>query len=143
MMRPIRRLLLGLAILCTTAQAQQSPPALRQSFDISVPRVPTPVPLQGGTLLTYEVHLTNFSDDTLSVKRVRVLDPAGTILADFSGEALEGRMAMVAGRAGGIAPGRRAVLFVELDLPSSAPSGSLRHVVDYGVTGKGRPVPDP
>ena len=135
--RPIHWVLPGLIVLCAVAQAQESQPvpALRQSFDISAPQAPTPVPLQGKTQFTYELHLTNFSDDTLSVKRVRVVDPAGGILADFAGDALDKRLTPVSGPKGAIAPGQRAVLFVEADVPSTAVPGALRHVVDYGVAG--------
>jgi hypothetical protein len=136
---PIRRLTHwlapGLLTLCAAAMAQDRPtPGLRQSFDLSVPQAPTPVPLQGKAQLTYELHFTNFSDDALAVKRVRVVDPAGKILADFAGHALGQQLTLVSGK-GAIAPGQRAVLFVEMDVPLTAVPGILRHIVDYGMAG--------
>jgi murein DD-endopeptidase len=136
---PIKRLIHwlvpGFLSLCAVAMAQDRPtPGLRQSFDLSVPQAPTPVPLQGKAQLTYELHFTNFSDDALAVKRVRVVDPAGKILADFAGDALGQRLTLVSGK-GPIAPGQRAVLFVETDVPLTAVPGVLRHIVDYGMAG--------
>src|SRR4051812_24977991 len=133
MKRSFHWLASGLVVLCAGAGAQERPPTLRQSFDISVPQAPTPMAVQGLIQLTYELHLTNFSSDTLSVKRVRVVDPAGRMLADVAGDALDRRLALVSGQKGAIAPGQRAVLFVETDV--SAAPGALRHIVDYGVAG--------
>jgi len=126
-----------IAALSVAAPAQERLPAppLRQSFDLSVPQAPVPVPLQGRTQLTYEVHLTNFSDDLLSLKRVRVLDPAGRLVVEFAGEALDRRLTGWSGRPGTLGPGQRAVLFVETDVAPRSIPDSLRHVVDYGVAG--------
>lgn len=135
MTRPIRWLALCLVALCSVATAQESRPALRQSFDITVPQPPTPVSVNGGRQLTYELHLTNFSETPLSVKRVRVLDPAGKTVADFAGAALDHRLAMVAGRTDSVAPGQRIMLFVEIDLETGAPPAALRHIVDYAMAG--------
>jgi len=132
--KPIHWLALCLMASCPAARAQDARSALRQSFDITVPRPPVPVPVNGRSQLTYELHLTNFSDVPLSVKRVRVLGPAGRPIADFAGIALNQRVAMVSGRPGPVAPGQRIVLFVEIDLPPGAAPAMLRHVVEYAAT---------
>ncbi|MES2451097.1 MAG: M23 family metallopeptidase [Pseudomonadota bacterium] len=141
MIRPIHWLLLpGLALLSAFGQAQEEAPATiaRQSFDVTVPQAPTPVRMLGRAQLTYEIHLTNFSDSPLTVKRVRIVDPADRIVADVAGEALERRLTRVSGPGRAVAPGYRSILFVETDLQPGNVPRSLRPVIDYKVAGDDR-----
>ena len=118
MKRSTYSLLLGLATIGVAAHAQRTPsaPALRQSFDITIPQAPMPVPVEGKVQLAYELHLTNFSAEPLSVKRVRIADPNGKI-EEFAGDALDQRLAMVSGGSkSAITPGQRAIFFVEIGL---------------------------
>lgn len=138
MKRSIHCLLLAFASIGSTAPAQDIPSAraLSQSFDILVPQAPTPVPVEGKVQLTYELHLTNFSSEPLSVKRLRITDPAGRVIIAFDGAALAQRLAVVANDGKEtVAPGQRAILFVEIDaLPGAVPR-TLLHTIDYTAPG--------
>jgi hypothetical protein len=57
------------------------------------------------------------------------------MLADFNSEQLGQRLTLVAGGRGAIAPGSSATLFVELNLARPATPGTLRHQIDFGVSG--------
>lgn len=141
MIRPIHwPLLPGLALLSAVGQAREEPPAavLRQSFDVTVPQAPTPVKILGKAELTYEIHLTNFSDSPLTVKRIRILDRANKTLAEFAGETLDRRLAGVSGPGGSVAPGSRSVLFVETDLQPGGVPRAFRPIIDYKVAGDDR-----
>ena len=113
--------------------------SLRQSFDIAVPVAPSPVAVQGAELLVYELHLTNLSADSLSVRRLQVIDQRnGAVLDEFSGESLAARTAQIgppANQPAAIAPGRRAVVYIELTSPVGTTPGRLLHRVEYGVEG--------
>jgi hypothetical protein len=116
--------------------------ALRESFDVVVPVGPSPVAMRGAEHLVYELHLTNFSADGLSPRRLQVLDREhGAVLAEFAAEALAARMALV--RPSGdqrtaIAPGRRAVVYVELSLPVGKVPAGLSHRLEYAMAGTGQ-----
>ena len=126
--------LLGLATVCATAHAREMP--LSQSFEITVPQAPASVPIEGKVQLTYELHLTNFGAGPLSVKRVRIGDPeGGAAIAEFTGHALDQRLTIVSGGNGPIAPGQRAIFFVEIDRQPAAAHGSLVHTIDYSAPG--------
>ncbi len=111
MIRPIHWLLLpSVALLSAFGQAQEEAPATiaRQSFDVTVPQAPTPVKMLGRAQLTYEIHLTNFSDSPLTVKRVRIVDPADKIVAGFAARELEGGLTGGSRPGGGGGVGKRA-----------------------------------
>ena len=46
------------------------------SFDVEVPLAPTPVRSDGRSLLAYEIHLTNFADETLTLTKIDARDAA-------------------------------------------------------------------
>jgi murein DD-endopeptidase MepM/ murein hydrolase activator NlpD len=131
----IARLAVCLA-LAATPVAARSPESVRESFDVVIPKPPTPVSVEGREQLLYELHLTNFSQDPLEPRRVRVLDAdTGRVVGDFAGEALRARLASVpaGGKGRTIEPGRRAVVFVELDLPPGEVPRGLAHRIDYAA----------
>ncbi|WP_162314424.1 peptidoglycan DD-metalloendopeptidase family protein [Pseudoxanthomonas yeongjuensis] len=117
-------------------------PPLRESFDLQLPVPPTPVRIDGQQRLVYELHLTNFAREPLSLQRVDVLDPAtGHVLAQFMDADLAVRLArpdaIEAGAAGAIAPGMRGVLYLEFALPAGAVPRALSHRIAYAT-----PTPD-
>jgi murein DD-endopeptidase MepM/ murein hydrolase activator NlpD len=73
-------------LLASTAMAQRTP--LQQSFDMRVPWTPEPVSVHGKTFLQYELHLTNFAPQPLTLQRVSVMDDQGQELATLDGDAL-------------------------------------------------------
>lgn len=110
----------------------------RQSFDMAVPVAPAPVAVEGRRQYVYELHLTNFSTDPLRIRELSVVNAeTGEPLTQFSGEMLAARLAHIAvGKdATVIAPGERAILYVELDRDRSASLRRLSHRIDYTPVG--------
>ncbi len=138
MKRRAARLAACLVLVSTPVAARppETAPPVRESFDIVVPKPPAPVVVEGRAQLFYELHLTNFSQEPLEPKRLRILDAAtGRVLGDFAGQVLALRLATVptGGKDAVIAPGRRAVVFVELDLPPGEVPHRLAHRIDYAA----------
>jgi murein DD-endopeptidase len=123
----------GLALLSANAS-----PATQESFDLSVPKPPTPVVIEGQQRLFYELHLANFSRRALDPLRVEVLDAtSGVVLATFEGDTLERQLdrsglQWKATPGAPIEPGRRGIVFFELALPAGTqPPVALKHRVAY------------
>lgn len=112
-------------------------PPLHESFDLQVPVPPAPVRIDGRQRLAYELHLTNFTREPLTLQRVEVLDAANArVLASFSGDALVARLfrpGASAGAADTLAPGTRGVLYLELALPAGATPRSVSHRIGYAT----------
>jgi murein DD-endopeptidase MepM/ murein hydrolase activator NlpD len=126
--------LLVLAIGVIEAGAQVRPP-IDIPVEMDVPIAPTPIKGDGKIQLVYELHLTNFSTNDLTLSRVEVLGHDATPLARYESTELNGRLARPGlpptdqekQRLGG---GTRAVVYIwlTLDAPSAVPP-SLRHRV--------------
>lgn len=115
----------------------------RESFDAIVPQAPVPVLSEGRETLSYELHLTNFAATPLVVHGVSVLDEAnGKTVAEFSGAALSQDLALVGaptpspGAEQAIAPGARAILYVDLAMARADVPKRLRHLVTYAAPGE-------
>lgn len=80
----------GLAWLLAghAVQAQRAP--VYQSLDLRVPWAPQPVVVRHQASLVYELHLTSFAREPLTLQRLEVLDDRAHVLAAFEGEALAG-----------------------------------------------------
>jgi murein DD-endopeptidase MepM/ murein hydrolase activator NlpD len=115
----------------------------RESFDMAVPALPSPVTLDGRDWLIYELHLTNFSREALRLTRVEVL--AGTdTLHTFDGHGLAQRIAVAATSRAEIQPvrpGERAVVYLEVPVDAQHPPRVIRHRVSYEV-GENREAAD-
>lgn len=136
------RILVLLFLMAGLVPIPSAAGALRESFDLQVPAPPLPVSEDGALRLVYELHLTNFSRETLRPVRVDVRDAArGDVLAAFEGDSLAQRIAQPGatsddGDSAMIAPGRRGVLYLELALPPDSPRPrALDHRIDYVVAG--------
>jgi len=126
--------LLMLAGGATPASAQARAP-IDLPLDLEVPIAPTPVKADGKIHLVYELHLTNFSPNELTLARVEVLGRDATPIAQYEGTELNTRLARPGlpptnqekQRLGG---GMRAVVYLWLtvDAPSAVPA-VLRHRV--------------
>jgi murein DD-endopeptidase MepM/ murein hydrolase activator NlpD len=122
------------------ALAQARPP-IDLPVDMDVPLAPTPFRADGKTHLVYELHLTNFSANELTLARVEVLAGAGAApLAQYEGAELNVRIA----RPGlpqtnlekqKVAGGMRAIVYIwlTLDPPTPVPS-VLRHRVSTSLS---------
>lgn len=131
----------ALVFLLAVAAASRSPAdaAPVDTLDLAVPQPPAPVAVEGRQRLLYELHLTNFGATPLHLDGLSVLDAdSGAALAAWRGEALVARGRIVGARetalSGALAPGERAVLYLELDLPG-APPRALRHRVEFSAPG--------
>jgi murein DD-endopeptidase MepM/ murein hydrolase activator NlpD len=141
-MRPlIILMMLAFANDCCLSQVALGQPAslLQQSFDIQIPWRPMPVVIGGKRQLVYELHLTNFANQSLSLKRIEVLDSAGAVLSDIRDSELTGIIGRVdhpvatADKAL-IPPGVRALAYLSVPLGMlGAPPISLRHRIEYLV----------
>jgi hypothetical protein len=84
--------LLVLAIGVIEAGAQVRPP-IDIPVEMDVPIAPTPIKGDGKIQLVYELHLTNFSTNDLTLSRVEVLGHDATPLARYESTELNGRLA--------------------------------------------------
>ena len=73
--------------------------ATRESFDITVPAPPSPVAIDGGQWLIYELHLTNFSREPLRITKIDVLDGHGVALGVVGDLLKAGRLGQRGARA--------------------------------------------
>jgi murein DD-endopeptidase MepM/ murein hydrolase activator NlpD len=117
-------------------------PPVRQSFDMQVPVPPAPVVVDGSPRLVFELHLTNFSRETLRLQRLAILDrKLGRTIAAFHEDALAQRLTQPGAASATkdpltIAPGARAVVYLELDLPGGrAVPATLVPRVEYARSG--------
>ena len=121
------------------AQTVAFPPAL----EVRVPKAPAVTRGAGESILPYELHITNFTGQPITLQRVDVLDAdRGTTLATLSDSALLRALARPSMRVpmaerAHIAPGLRAVVFMWVPL-AGAPPHAIRHratsVADTGRT---------
>jgi|SRR4051812_30464568 murein DD-endopeptidase len=103
--------------------------------DVVVPAAPHALSAAGQRNFLYELHITNFGRSSLTVDSVEALDPAGTALATYKGDALD----LVVARPGTpdvpkktIGPGLRAVVFIDVSMPASSPCpGKIRHRITF------------
>ena len=130
--------------LLATIQLAALASALQNSFDIVVPQPPSMTVVEGKGLLAYELHLTNFSSHGQIIHGIRALDGASNaLLAHYDGSELRSRESLIGSAALktaagdlAIAPGQRAVIYLELGIPSAHPPRSLRHEIEFTTEGK-------
>lgn len=105
--------------------------------ELTVPFLPFPVYAEGERHLLYELHVTNFGAAELTLARIEILgESSGAVLASYAADDLAGVLARP-GTPGlpdrrVIAGGLRAVVFLDLRSPSTAPMPRhLRHRVTF------------
>jgi murein DD-endopeptidase len=125
---------IALMLSVSTALAHD---AARQSFDIVVPFAPTAVETEGHSMLSYELHLTNFAAQPLTLREVRVYagDVALTVIAESLAERSVVLGATEGARTTTIGPGQGAIVFIEFTLSASAIPATLRHDISYTEEG--------
>jgi murein DD-endopeptidase len=100
---------------------------------IDVPVAPTPITADGNAYLVYELHITNFRNDSLELRQLEVLtDPAGASLASFNAADLQGMLARPGisvsdSNSRIIAGGYRAVVFLTIVVTTASTPTGLRH----------------
>lgn len=135
----LRRLFVSALVFAAAAACGTACAAPADTLDLAVPQAPAPVAVEGRERLLYELHLTNFGAAPLRLDGLSVLDAdSGASLAAWRGEALAARGRVIGAHNavldGALRPGERAVLYLELDLPATAPR-ALRHKVEFSVPG--------
>jgi murein DD-endopeptidase len=140
-MKRMRCMLIGMLVVA--AQPGVNASTLQNSFDVVVPEPPSMTVVEGKGLLVYELHLTNFSGSGQIIHAVRALDGANSaLLGRFAGPDLRSRESLVGTALKPptgdvmVAPGQRAVIFLELWISSAHPPGSLRHEIEVSAEGK-------
>jgi murein DD-endopeptidase MepM/ murein hydrolase activator NlpD len=131
----------------TGSDAQERAPVV-QTVDLLVPVSPMTVTVAGRTLLVYELHVTNFLPDDVSLKRVQVVanDRSGASLAEHRGDALAARIGRPGLRRGHgeprrVGPGMRAIVYLWIELDEgAAPPAALRHRVELEVLRPAAPL---
>jgi len=137
--RMIRTSLLLLLTLLGTSSLHSQITSVHQSFDLDVPAPPVPIVVMGRAQLVYELHLTNFAGGTLALQQVDVLDTDDDVAATFQGLDLGlrlhvgGKLWKDSSRA--LAPGMRAVVYIELTFDRDSVPDVLTHRVTYGEGG--------
>ena len=123
---------LALAFAVSSAAAQVSLPPF---LEVRVPKPPTVATAEGGSFLAYEVHVTNFMPQAVTLKKVDVMSAAGDhrVLLSLS-DSLLVRAVTRPGAApmGGterlkLAGGTRAVVFMWVPVETSGAPKSIQH----------------
>lgn len=115
-----------------------SAPVVLQAFDADIPYRPAPVRIGDAQHLIYELHLTNFASAPLTLDRIAVRDgESGAELLALSGDALAAALGHLPSGGGikgaTIAPGARAIAYLDLPVAAGATPAALAHRV--AVTG--------
>jgi murein DD-endopeptidase len=112
--------------------------AARESFDIAVPAPPGPVAIEGREWLIYELHLTNFSRESLRVTTLEVLAAPAESLLTIEGEDLAQRISVAgATRADPqpLRPGERAIVYLEVAVDAKRLPRLIHHRLRYAIDG--------
>lgn len=112
---------------------------IRQSLDIAIPSPPAIVGAEGKRKLVYELHLTNFAADPITIQHILVRNGEGPVLATFNGESLRAALGLVGGKRDvdtRIVPaGGRAILYVDVPV-GGVRSLNLLHKITFNVNGQ-------
>lgn len=121
-----------MAILALLAFSGSSEALAQQALDVEVARAPNVVRIGESDQLVYEIHLTNFSSRPLRLDELIVkADGRGTPVKTYAGDELAAVIAIVGPKdatdARTIAPGRRAVLYINAPTPAGLVRGLITH----------------
>ncbi len=114
-------------------------------LDIQVPWAPTSVQADGKNTLVYELHITNFSGQNVSLTQIEVLAEGGAELAKLGpSELLTSVLSLGNRQAGGmekldLGPGQRALVYMWVALDSAA---KLPAALEHKVSAKVGAFPD-
>ena len=99
-------------------RAEAAPAQIRQGVDARVQFAPILANVESNRTLRYELHLTNFAKEPLTLERVQILDDQGAEVANLSGDALKQvlRPVRMRNERDILTPGRLALLYVDLPL---------------------------
>lgn len=123
--------LLAMLVACQAA-AQRVP--VHQSFDLRVPWSPAPLVVAGKSSLVYELHLTNYAREPLTIMRLEVVDDRQHVFVDLAGAKLRDAFGGV-GRVKDdertcVVPGATAVIYLSVPLARTG-MVNLQHRITY------------
>jgi hypothetical protein len=122
------------ACLVAVLSAQQ---VGRAPLEVSVPEAPTVATALGRSHLVYEVHLTNFGAESLTLDRLDVLGDVDVPLSTLGRAQLSQRLLIVGGAEPGVSalpPGARAVAYLWVSLaPGQHPPRALTHRISVST----------
>ena len=141
-------------VLAPTLRAQ--PASFPPAFEVRVPKAPTVMHGGGQTILPYELHITNFSNQPITLQKIEVFAAdavgAGPTLASSAVPLLtlsdSGLMRSLArpgmrvppGERVHIAPGLRAVAYMWVPVSGTAPKGIRHRLTATADTGTAGPL---
>ncbi len=132
----IVRRLLYLSLLVTVAVETAFGQEYRQSIDMHIPFMPSTVNINGKPTVYYELYLTNFSNDSISLEKMEVLDVVdAAVVASFNRDDLNKRFSRLGlqlkDKENVIAPGNSRVVYLELQ---HKPDVQLIHRLSFGLS---------
>lgn len=126
-----------IAIAACASIARTSEP-VAGSLVAHVPVAPTPVRTNGSARLVYELQVSSEARSPLRLHALRVLDPHGARVAELRGETLARAVAQPDAPSDAVlvlAPGARAVVYLEIDAAPDRIPDSLVHELEYAREG--------
>jgi hypothetical protein len=114
--------------------------------DMRVPYAPTAFPSSGRSYLAYELYLTNFSGDILTIQRVELFDAEASMsepMMAFEGEPLHAILQLAGVQSGAahlVGPGATAVAFMWIESEKPLPSRLLHRFVFTDTAVDGAPI---
>lgn len=139
--------LVAMSLLLGQGSARERGPRV----EVAYPQQPIPFAVNKHTVLAYELHLTNFDDAPLTLKRVRVFADASSpatasSLLDLGGQDLYKATEWVGGAHGdaAIEPGSRVIVYLWIELPANrAVPDTLQHQIAFSPAAQGGKAPAP
>jgi murein DD-endopeptidase len=116
--------------------------AYHLTLDMQIPCVPAPEIIGGKPILYYELHLVNYSTDSLALEQLDVFDLSdSSLLVSIGKSALETRYVRI-GTAGTskddvLTPGGAGIIYIEVALPQNHASTRLGHCLRVTRVKKG------
>ncbi|MBC9929751.1 M23 family metallopeptidase [Chitinophaga qingshengii] len=139
----VRRLLYFLIIVIAGIKSGFSQ-EYRQSIDMRIPFIPGTVMINGKPTVYYELQLTNFSNDSISLEKMEVLNVVdSTVVVSFSKDDLINRLSRLGlqlnDKENIIAPGNSRVVYLEWQNDTS--NAQLIHRLGFALSQGNKKVP--
>ncbi|HPU16702.1 MAG TPA: M23 family metallopeptidase, partial [Polymorphobacter sp.] len=141
----VAALLLGAAAMPLAAQSLKADEVL-SSLALRPISMPNPVAgSDGRTHLAYELVASNASKLFLTLDRVELVDPAGSVVSSLAGPALAAMATLYSGEGTTIAPGGTAIIFLDAAFAGALPASvTARVTLTRQIAGPdGKPAPFP
>jgi biotin carboxyl carrier protein len=151
-----RRFLALLTVVAIAPALRAQPASFPPSFEVRVPKAPTVMHGGGQTILPYELHITNFTNQPITLQKIEVFSAdavgGGPTLASSSSPLLiltdsalirslaRPGMRVTPGERVHIAPGLRAVAYMWVPVSGAAPKAIRHRLTATADTGSAGPL---